>query len=466
MSDCKLQDKKKVEMSGIQGIYFDGRRDVTRAIVPDVNGNLHPRMIKEEHVSVTVEPAGSYLTHFTPDPPVHPEKPAFKEAQAVFSVLEDLGATQSCIVLGGDSTNSNTGWKGGAMAHVEKLLGHKCQWVVCNVHTLELLLKHLITGLDGPTTSKDGFQGPVCKLLSSVEQMEFNPDFELINGGEDLILKPDHILQNMSTDAKVSYKLCLSVKSGALTEELQNILPGPLSHARWLTTGERLIFLWTRKHNLRGKELRTLRMLVTFCIQFYFKLYFDIKVKHNLTDAPFHILTTLRLLRKQPKKVQDILTFYVRKSAWYAHHENLLLSLLVSQEKNDRIFAVSQILGLRNGLDTGDMSVRPRKTPIINMLAKDLKSLVSWESEKVYEPVFTCSLSIEDIKNFVDSPLRPPEFSSHTQSTERVVKQVTEAASAVVGQAARDGYIRAKAKNREIVTVFKSKQDILEIFNV
>ena len=65
---------------------------------------------------------------------------------------------------------------------------------MCNVHTLELLLKYLIAGLDGPTTSNDGFQGPVCKLLSSVEQMEFNPDFELINGGEDLILIPDHIL--------------------------------------------------------------------------------------------------------------------------------------------------------------------------------------------------------------------------------------------------------------------------------
>ena len=76
------------------------------------------------------------------------------------------------------------------------------------------------------------------------------------------------------------------------------------------------------------------------------------------------------------------------------------------------------------------------------------------------------NLWIEDLKNFVDSPLRPPEFSSHTQSTERVVKQVTEVASAVIGQAARNCYLRAKVKNREIVPVFKAKQDILAIFNV
>ena len=99
MSDCKQQDKKKVEMSDIQAIYFDGRKDNTRAIISDENGNLHPRIIKEEHVSVTLEPAGCYLTHFTPDPPIYPEKPAFKEAQAIHRILEDVGATMTCIVV-------------------------------------------------------------------------------------------------------------------------------------------------------------------------------------------------------------------------------------------------------------------------------------------------------------------------------------------------------------------------------
>ena len=158
-----------------------------------------------------------------------------------------------------------------------------------------------------------------------------------------------------------------TTKDGVLPQELQSILPGPLSHARWLTTGERLLFLWTRKHNLKGKDLKTLKILVTFCLQFYFKLYFDIKVKHRLTDAPYHIFSSLRILKTQPKKVQDIVSFYIRKSAWYAHPENLLLSLLSSKDKDDRVFAVHQILKLRKGSDEGDMSLRPRKTPVINM---------------------------------------------------------------------------------------------------
>ena len=34
-------------------------------------------------------------------------------------------------------------------------------------------------------------------------------------------------------------------------------------------------------------------MLVKFCLEWYFKLYFDIKVKHLIVDAPLDILTSL-----------------------------------------------------------------------------------------------------------------------------------------------------------------------------
>ena len=87
-------------------------------------------------------------------------------------------------------------------------------------------------------------------------------------------------------------------------------------------------------------------MLVKFCLEWYFKLYFDIKVKHFIADAPYHILTSLRILRTQPKKVRDVVTFYIRTGAWYSHSECLLLSLLASSDPSDRRFAVNQILKL------------------------------------------------------------------------------------------------------------------------
>ena len=70
MNQAKEKDKERGEGEKIIGLAYDGRKDNTRVMVPDSRGKLHVRVIKEEHISVTEEPSGSYLSHFTPDPPV------------------------------------------------------------------------------------------------------------------------------------------------------------------------------------------------------------------------------------------------------------------------------------------------------------------------------------------------------------------------------------------------------------
>ena len=100
MNTAKIKDKSKVALQGISGIHFDGRRDKTMTMIPDSRGQLHHRIIREEHISVTSEPEGTYLAHFTPEEPLHPEKPAFKEEQGLYDILCSHGATESCLVLG------------------------------------------------------------------------------------------------------------------------------------------------------------------------------------------------------------------------------------------------------------------------------------------------------------------------------------------------------------------------------
>ncbi|KAG0721964.1 hypothetical protein GWK47_045364 [Chionoecetes opilio] len=197
--------------------------------------------------------------------------------------------------------------------------------------------------------------------------------------------------------------------------------------------------MWTRKHRLTSKELNTLEILVKYCLQVYFKLYYDIKVHHRLEDGPKHIITQLRVMRSQPKKVQTAVTFYVRTGAWFAHSECVLLSLMANQSEDDCRFAVTQILKLRAGEEYGDTSVIPRITPKLNLSATSLQTLISWQPGQVHEPSFTCSLSGDQIQEILVKPYEVPEFSIHTQSTERVVKQVTEAAAAVVGHGPETG---------------------------
>ena len=83
------------------------------------------------------------------------------------------------------STPINTGWKGGAVAHLEKLLGHKYHSAICMLHSNELFLHHPIEGIDGPTSCNTGFLDPVGKFLPDVNKMEYNPQFKALPEGED-----------------------------------------------------------------------------------------------------------------------------------------------------------------------------------------------------------------------------------------------------------------------------------------
>ena len=233
MESSKEKDRAKQEK--VVGMSYDGRRDRNaRAMVPDPSGKPKMRTIIEEHESVTEEPSGRYLGHFTPQSPGSNEKPALKVAQGLLAILEEYDSTNSLQVLGGDSTSMNTGWKGGSHAHLEELLGRRLFWAICQLHVNELPLRHLIKQIDGPTSSDKGFLGPVCSLLSKVEQMAFNPKFRALPGGEDLIPLSDEVLEGMSTDQKTCYKLVNSIKQGCLPISMQDLKCGPLNHARFV----------------------------------------------------------------------------------------------------------------------------------------------------------------------------------------------------------------------------------------
>ncbi|KAG0716509.1 hypothetical protein GWK47_009520 [Chionoecetes opilio] len=88
-----------------------------------------------------------------------------------------------------------------------------------------------------------------------------------------------------------------------------------------------------QKHGLTGKKLNPLEILVKYCLQVYFKLYYDIKVHYRLEDGPKHILTQLRVMRSQPKKVQNSCDLQTCVQEHGSHTQNVsLLSLMASPE--------------------------------------------------------------------------------------------------------------------------------------
>ena len=100
MNKAKDADKLSSSKDPIKGFSYDGRKDKhTRAMVSDSAGNMRLRMIKEEHISVSLEPAGRYLSHFVPDKPILPDKPALKVAQVLYHILEENNSIHSIMFL-------------------------------------------------------------------------------------------------------------------------------------------------------------------------------------------------------------------------------------------------------------------------------------------------------------------------------------------------------------------------------
>ena len=137
-------------------------------------------------------------------------------ALGVYNWMVEHGVNKSVLVLGGDSTNKMSGKSGRSVTWVEKLPGRKTFWVICCLHTNELPLRHLIESLDGKTTSKDGFSGPIGKMLSRVNTMSRKSSFEAITGTEELIELPEKVVKDLFMDSSLCYQLLVALRTGEL----------------------------------------------------------------------------------------------------------------------------------------------------------------------------------------------------------------------------------------------------------
>src|SRR6218665_2074933 len=94
----------------ITGIIVDGRKDNTLILMHDeTTGTFRKRTVKENHMTVTEEPRGRYLTHFTPKLKTRKAKPAKQCAVGLVDWLKDRGIDLSLKLIGSDTTKCLAG---------------------------------------------------------------------------------------------------------------------------------------------------------------------------------------------------------------------------------------------------------------------------------------------------------------------------------------------------------------------
>ncbi|KAG7174873.1 hypothetical protein Hamer_G030316, partial [Homarus americanus] len=85
----------------------------------------------------------------------------------------------------------------------------------------------------------------------------------------------------------------------------------------------------------------------------------------------------------------------------------------------------------------GRLFVSFKKSSPINVNATKLSELVDLSLE-VLEPPLITSLTSQELRNLKETPMQVPKWPSHTQSVERCVKMVTEAAGHVYSHERRE----------------------------
>ena len=200
----------------------------------------------------------------------------------------------------------------------------------------------LITAIDGPTSSDKGLLGPVYSLLPKVNEIAYNSSFGRLPRGQELITFPEEVLGSMSTvqmsccnPVHRQWKLVIfsslyrarSVPSPPRRVAYHRTDRLPVDQTAW-TGWENTEHPGSSREVLFGVLLQVVGTLIWFHV-----------------DASYHILTCIRILKTQPKKVKDAVTFYVRENWSLVLPLRVSLHCLASSDPEDR-FAVKQVLQL------------------------------------------------------------------------------------------------------------------------
>ena len=106
---------------------------------------------------------------------------------------------------------------------------------------------------------------------------------------------------------------------------------GPLNQVRWLTLAISLMCLWT--HGAYPQRLTTkLHSLINFIVNVYAICWFEIKRNNKFHHQQLHIFNMIHRIKEPPHKIQQISLRNIQGYTFCLLQENLLYSMVKSEE--------------------------------------------------------------------------------------------------------------------------------------
>lgn len=155
---------------------------------------------------------------------------------------------------------------------------------------------------------------------------------------------PEVTQNDLSTDQKYLFQMCCAIRDGNCPTNLATKDPGKMSHARWLTTANRVLRLYVSTIN----PSLNLPILTEYIIKVYSPVWFAIKTKPLIYDGARHLWKAIKASRIFSDKVKKVIDKVFQDNAYFAHPENILLAMLTDSRQYIRQLAVRRIMKARS----------------------------------------------------------------------------------------------------------------------
>ena len=142
-------------------------------------------------------------------------------------------------------------------------------------------------------------------------------------------------------------------------------------------------------------------------MEVYIPFWFTLKLEPSLKNGARHIYTFIKLTRHLGKKYLNIIDPVISRNAYFAHPENILLSMLSDPRKSVREKAVERIhaRSVHNNVDVRYFHVFP-----INFEATDYIEMSDCNTQDITAPPILASVSSEELLLGIDKKKQKWDF--------------------------------------------------------
>ena len=256
----------------------------------------------------------------------------------------------------------------------------------------------------------------------------------------------------MSTDQFLLYHTCKAIINGKCPSWLAKRRVGGVSHARWLTTAIRILYVYMSI----SEPSEAITRLATFVVSGYACWWFSSRVSWRITDAPNLLYSAVKYVHELSPIEREPMKQVIERNFFWGHPESILIACLASSNADIRSRAVARIIKSRETEVEGPVRVFHLPTPLYT--ASGFDSLIDWNEVTITSPPLLRKLTNDDLRKYEHTPL-VSDIPHNTQHLERLIQLMASNATRAATPKLRNGIAKATIQNRNSKPRLEKKSD-------